>query len=100
MVLVMHAVRVCKVGAGAAQFSCPGVHPRDKGVHRAGEVLREDIGRLVGRGQQQAVEQVLQAHGLSDLDILRGRVRGDAAPGLAAGGNLVVERHIAPVHRL
>ena len=77
---VVEAVDIDKVGPLAAQLLGPLVHVLHKGrlipVHR----LRQDLGRLVGRGEQQAVQQLLHRQHLSRLDI------GGGAPFRDLGG--------------
>ena len=55
MVIVRHAVGVCKMRAGAAQLRGARVHALYKGAYRAGNVLGDDVARLVCRCKRRAV---------------------------------------------
>ena len=72
MVIVRHAVGVCKMRAGAAKLRCARVHALYKGAYRACDVLGDNVARLVCRGKRRAVEKIAQAHRLAAVDI-RGR---------------------------
>ena len=81
---VVEAVDIDKVGPLASQLLGPLIHVLHKGrlvpVHR----LRQDLGRLVGRGEQQAVQQLLHRQHLPCLDIGGGAPLRD--PGRGGGG--------------
>ena len=87
MLAVVQAVGVHKVGAGHAQLLGPLVHPLDKGRDVPTDGHGQDIGRLVGGGQHQAVEQVVDGDLFPGLQVRRGGIGGQVLQG---GG---VHRH-------
>ena len=91
VILVVEAVGVGKVGAGAAQLRGLFVHQRHEGVHRAGYVLGDDVAGLVGRGHHDAVEQILEGDDLSGLESDGAAVLVEVFKGGLRDGDLVVE---------
>ena len=87
MLAVVQAVGVHKVGAGHAQLLGPLVHPLNKGRDVPADGHGQDIGRLVGGGQHQAVEQVVDGDLFPGLQVRRGGIGGQVLQG---GG---VHRH-------
>ena len=54
--------------AGAAQSLGLLVHQGDEGVDGAGDMLGDDVAGLVGRGRQNAVQEVPQGEHLAGLE--------------------------------
>ena len=62
VLLVVEAVGIDKVGAGAAQIPGGLVHQLHEGLHGAGNIFGDHVAGFVGGFQHQAVEHILQPH--------------------------------------
>ena len=100
MVIVRHAVGVCKMRAGAAQLRGARVHALDKGAYRAGNVLGDDVARLVCRGKRRAVEKIAQAHRLAAVNIRGRAVMLKAGFARCRGRHHIVGRSRSGLYRL
>ena len=72
MVRVMEAVGIGKVGVLASQLLGLVVHHAHKGVDVTAHRLGQNLGGLIGRGEQQAVQKLLHRQHLPRLNIGRG----------------------------
>ena len=86
MFLVVQAVRICKMRAGAAKLIGPLIHHAHEIRDGACDVLRDGVGRLVAGGDHQAVEQVVERQLLADLK------PGGAAVAVKTGERALVDR--------
>ena len=100
MVVVRQAVGVDKVRTGAAELLRARVHALHERRDAAADVLRDDVARLVGRGDHGAVEKVLERHGLTDLDVGIARALDHVGIAVGIGGDGVIQLHVAALDRL
>ena len=87
VIVLRQAVGVGKVRAGAAELLRARVHALHERRDAAADILRDDVARLVRRGDHGTVEKVLKRNGLADLDV-------------GIGGDGVIQMHVAALHRL
>ena len=99
VVHIVQAVGVGKVGAGAAQLLRPLVHQLHKGLTGAGYRLRQNVRRLVGGHQQQAVQQLFHRQHLALLDAGGAALRVLIVHHRRCGDGLV-QRQLPGVHGL
>lgn len=76
------------------------VHALHEGRDAAADILRDDVARLVGRGDHGAVEKVLERHGLADLDVGIARALDHVGIAVVIGGDGVIQMHVAALDRL
>ena len=100
MVGVVQAVGVYKVGALHAQLLGALVHLLHEGGDVAAYGHGQDVGRLVGRVDHQAVEQVLNGDLLSGYDVGGGGVVRDVCQGGGVHSDHGVHGEISPADRL
>ena len=100
MVRVVEPVGICEVGAGAAKLRRPLVHQVHKGADGAADGLGQDVGRLVGGDDQQAIEQLLHRQHLADLYPGGAAVCVQVGQSRLGGGDGLVQPQLAPVHCL
>ena len=100
MVGVVQAVGVDKVGARHAQLLGPLVHALHKGGGVPADGHSQDVGCLVGRGNQQAVEQVLHRDDLPGLEVGGGGVIGDVSQGGCVHSDFGGQIQLTPAHGL
>ena len=100
MVVVRQAVGVDKVRARAAELLRAGVHTLHERRDAAADIFRDDVTRLVGRGDHGAVEKVLERHGLTDLDVGIARALDHVGIAVGIGGDGVIQLHVAALDRL
>ena len=100
MIVVRQAVGVNKVRARAAEGLRALVHALHEGRDAAADILRDDVARLVGRGDHGAVEKVLKRHGLADLDVGIARALDHVGIAVVIGGDGVAQVHVAALDRL
>ena len=100
MVVVRQAVGVGKVRARAAEGLRALVHALHERRDAAADILRDDVARLVGRGDHGAVEKVLKRHGLADLDVGIARALDHVGIAVVIGGDGVAQVHVAALDRL
>lgn len=101
VVLVVEAVGIDEVGVLHTQLPGLGVHHVHKVLDGAAHRLGQNIARLVGRGNQVAVEQLLHREHLAGLNA---RIGGGASlrhhRRRGGGGDGLVQGELAAVHRL
>ena len=100
MVVVVQAMGIVEMGAGAAQLPGPLVHQLDKGGYVAAHGLGQDVGRLVGGGEEKTVHQVLHRDDLPRLQVGGGAVGGEVELGGAAHRDHLILGQLAPVDGL
>ena len=89
-----------KVRAGAAELLRARIHTLHERRDAAADILRDDVARLVRRGDHGAVEKVLKRHGLADLDVGIARAIDHVGIAVVIGRYGVGELDIAALHRL
>ena len=97
---VVQTVGVGKVGARHAQLLGSLVHAIHKGGDVPADGHGQDVGRLVGRGDQQAVEQVLHRDDLPGLEVGGGGVIGDVSQGGRVHSDFGGQVQLTPAHGL
>ena len=100
VIIVRHAVGVCKMRAGAAELRCARVHALYKGAYRACDVLGDNVARLVCRGKRRAVEKVAQAHRFAAVNIRGRAVMLKAGFARCRGRHHIVGRSRSGLYRL
>ena len=100
MIVVRQAVGIDEVRAGAAELLRARVHALHERRDAAADVLRDDVARLVGRGDHGAVEKVLERHGLTDLDVGIARALDHVGIAVGIGGDGVIQLNVAALDRL
>ena len=95
VIVVRHAVRIDKMGAGAAQLGSLCVHHGYEVVDAARHSNGQNIGGLVGGGDHQAVEQILDVHLLAYLNVLIAAAGVQSLPCGGACGDYFIQRQLA-----
>ncbi len=95
----MVAVGIGEVGPLTAQLLRPLIHVVHKGLHAPVHRNGQDLGHLVARGEEQAVQVLLQGVGISHLNFGGGAALGHLQ-GLRRGGDGGVQGQLPRVHRL
>ena len=85
--------------AGAAELLRARVHALHERRDAAADILRDDVARLVRRGDHGTVEKVLKRHGLADLDVGIARALDHVGIAVGIGRDGVAERHVAALDR-
>ena len=100
VIVLRQAMGIGKVRAGAAELLRARVHALHERRDAAADILRDDVARLVGRGDHGTVEKVLKRHGLADLDVGIARALDHVGIAVVIGGDGVIQMHIAALHSL
>ena len=98
--VVVQAGGVGEVRVRTAELLRALVHQRHEGVDVAGDRLGEDVGRFVGRNDEQAVEQVLHSHGFARLDVGGAAVGGEVLKRALLRRDLLIHAQPSRVYRL
>ena len=100
LLAVMEAVGIGEMGVLAAQLLRALVHGGHKGADVARDHLGQEVARVIGRRDHNAGQHVPHRHGLANLNVRDGGARHDPLVDAAAGGDLLVQGELAPLHRL
>ena len=91
VVFFVQATWVAEMRSGAAKLLGAGVHHVHKVLARAADMARKHVRRLVCGGQHKRIQQVDDAHSLTDLDVRVRVVRCDLGEVALLGGDGLVQ---------
>ena len=100
MIVLRQAVGVGKVRASAAELLRARVHALHERRDAAADIFRDDVARLVRRGDHGTVKKVLEGHGLADLDVGIARALDHVGIAVGIGRDGVAQLHVAALDRL
>lgn len=100
VIVLRQAMGIGKVRAGAAKLLRARVHALHERRDTAADILRDDVARLVRRGDHGTVEKVLEGHGLADLDVGIARALDHVGIAVFIGRDGVAQLHVAALDRL